>query len=42
MRVKIAIIKYTLTDPAPAKAVVATVVPGVPAIGERVGGAAVK
>ena len=42
MRVETAITKYTLTDPVPAEAAAATAAPGVLAIGERVGGAAVK
>ena len=42
MRVEIVITKYTLIDPAPAEAVVAIVVPGVLAIGERIRGAAVE
>ena len=42
MHTEIAITKYTLIDLALAEAVVATAVPGVPAIGERVGGIVVE
>ena len=42
MRAEIAITKYTLTDLVLAEAAAATAVPSVLAIGERVGGVAVK
>ena len=42
MRAETAIAEYTPTDPAPAEAAAATAAPGVLAIGERVGGAAVE
>ena len=42
MRVKTAITKYTLIDSVLVKAVAVTAAPGVPAIGKRVGGAAVE
>jgi len=42
MRAEIAITEYTLIDSVPAEVVAATAAPGVPAISERVGGAAAE